>query len=99
MDVLFHRNFAGRALVPQGNGLILPLLEIGFPDLLDPHSGSVAFVVLVVNGYCLITGNFGFVVFCSSQFLAVAGLPLGDSFAVVGIVRLRTLTYCLFLLG
>ena len=49
MDVLFHRYFAGRALVPQGNGLILPLLEIGFPDLLDPHSGSVAFVVLVVN--------------------------------------------------
>lgn len=45
MDVFLHRNFTGRAVITQSNGLILPLLESILLNLIDTNSGSVTFVV------------------------------------------------------
>ena len=73
MDVLFHRDFTGRALIAQGNGLILPLLEIGFPDLLDPHSGSVVLGIFVGNLYTLSWHTLGYLsTICKSHLTRIA---------------------------
>ena len=86
MNVFFHRDLTGRAVVAQSNGLILPLFEISFLDLLDSYSGSISFVVSIVNWDCFITGNLGFVVFGGGKLLTVTSFSFGNPVAVIGIV-------------
>ena len=85
-DILLRRDFAVVAFITLGDCLIAPLVEFVLFQLMNSYSGSVAFVVFVVNRNRLIVGDFRLVVLQRGKLLAGSGFSLGYAVAVVRVV-------------
>ena len=85
-DILLRCDFAVVAFITLGDCLIAPLVEFVLFQLMNSYSGSVAFVVFVVNRNRLIVGDFRLVVLQRGKLLAGSGFSLGYAVAVVRVI-------------
>ena len=82
-DILLRCDFAVIAFVTLGDRLIAPLVEFVLFQLMNSYSGSVAFVVFVIDRNRLIIGDFCLVVLQSGKLLTGSGFSLGYAVAVL----------------
>ena len=82
-DIFLRRDFAVVAFVTLGDRLIAPLVKIIFFQLMNSYSGSVAFVIFVVNRNRFVVGDFRLVVLQSGKLLTGSGFSLGYAVAVL----------------
>ena len=85
-DILLRCDFTVITFITLGDCLIAPLVEFVLFQLMNSYSGSVAFVVFVVNRNRLIVGDFRLVVLQRGKLLAGSGFSLGNAVAVLGII-------------
>ena len=85
-DILLRCDFTVITFITLGDCLIAPLVEFVLFQLMNSYSGSVAFVVFVVNRNRLIVGDFRLVVLQRGKLLAGSGFSLGYAVAVVRVV-------------
>ena len=81
--ILLRCDFAVVAFITLGDRLIAPLVEFVLFQLMNSYSGSVAFVVFVVDRNRLVIGDFCFVDLQSGKLLAGSGFSLGYAVAVL----------------
>ena len=85
-DILLRCDFTVITFITLGDCLIAPLVEFVLFQLMNSYSGSVAFVVFVVNRNRLIVGDFRLVVLQRGKLLAGSGFSLGYAVTVVRVI-------------